>query len=332
MLYRLCAFAFSLAFGIAAVSPQTAQAQAADFPSKTVRIVVPFSAGGAPDVLIRLVAPHLSEKWKQPVVIENRPGANTNIGTVVVTKADADGHTLLFSSDGTFIFNPLIYPSLPYAVSELAPISFVGLAPGMLAAATHVPVKSVAELVALAKSKPGEINYGSTGPASIQRLMMEYFALYAGVVMNHVPFKGANETVMAMLGNQMDVAFSASSNILPHIPTGKLRALAVTTAKRSSQAPDVPTLQESGIPDYEAYSMFALFAPARTSPDIIKKIAADVTEITMRPDINAAIVARGFEVQGMSPAEFQKIIDRDTVKWDTVITASNLKDKINQEK
>jgi tripartite-type tricarboxylate transporter receptor subunit TctC len=332
MLYRLSTFAFSLALAIAAVSPHTAAAQASDFPSKTVRIVIPFSAGGAPDVLLRLVAPHLSEKWKQPVVIENRPGANTNIGTVLVTKAEADGHTLLFSSDGTFIFNPLIYPSLPYAVSELAPISFVASAPAMLAAATPVPAKSVAELVALAKSKPGVINYGSTGPASIQRLMMEYFALHAGFVMNHVPFKGANETVMAMLGNQMDVAFSASSNILPHIPTGKLRALAVTTAKRSSQAPEVPTMQESGVTDYEAYSMFALFAPARTSPDIIKKIAADVTEIAMRPEINAAIVARGFDVHGLAPAEFQKIIDRDTVKWEKVITAAKLKDKINQEK
>jgi tripartite-type tricarboxylate transporter receptor subunit TctC len=332
MLFGLRTFAFSLALGIAAVSTQTAQAQSSDFPSKTVRIVIPFSAGGAPDVLLRLVAPHLSEKWKQPVVIENRPGANTNIGTVLVTKADADGHTLLFSSDGTFIFNPLIYPSLPYAVSELAPISFVAAAPGMLAAATHMPVKSVAELVALAKSKPGAINYGSTGPASIQRLMMEYFAMQAGFTMNHVPFKGANETVMAMLGNQMDVAFSAASNILPHIPTGKLRALAITSTKRSPQAPEVPTMQESGITDYEAYSMFALFAPARTSPDIIKKIEADVIEVTMRPEIKAAIVARGFEYFGMPAAEFQKLIERDTVKWSKVIAASNLKEKINQEK
>jgi tripartite-type tricarboxylate transporter receptor subunit TctC len=332
MVYGLRTLAFALTLSVAAASLHVTEGLASDFPSKTVRIVIPFSAGGAPDVLLRLVAPHLSEKWKQPVVIENRPGANTNIGTVLVTKADADGHTLLFSSDGTFIFNPLIYPSLPYAVSELAPISFVAAAPAMLASATHVPVKSVAELVALAKSKPGAINYGSTGPASIQRLMMEYFAMQAGFTMNHVPFKGANETVMAMLGNQMDVAFSASSNILPHIPTGKLRALAVTTAKRSPQAPEVPTMRESGIADYEAYSMFALFAPARTSPDFIRKIAADVTEIAMRPEIKAAIETRGFEVHGMPAAEFQKVIERDTVKWEKVITASKLKEKINQEK
>lgn len=331
MLSGLRASAFSLALA-AAVSPQTANAQASDFPSKTVRIVIPFSAGGAPDVLLRIVAPHLSEKWKQPVVIETRPGANTNIGTVVVTKAEPDGHTLLFSSDGTFIFNPLIYPSLPYAVSELAPISFVAAAPAILAAATHVPVKSVAELVALAKSKPGALNYGSTGPASIQRLMMEYFVLHAGISMNHVPFKGANETVMAMLGNQMDVAFSASSNILPHIPTGKLRALAITSTKRSPQAPEVPTMQESGITDYEAYSMFALLAPARTSPDIIKKIEADVIEVTMRPDVKAAIEARGFEYFGMPAAEFRKLIERDTAKWSKIIAASNLKEKINQDK
>src|SRR5215210_1424796 len=211
------------------------------FPPKTIRMVIPFSAGGAPDVLLRIVTQHLSEKWKQPIIIENRPGANTNIGTVLVTKAEADGHTLLFSSDGTFIFNPLIYPSMPYAISELAPISLVATASAMFAVGTQVPTKTIPEFIALAKSKPGAINYGSTGPASIQRLMMEYFAVLTGVELTHVPFKGANETIMAMLANQMDVAFSTSSNILPHLPTGKLRALAITTTQRSPQAPDVPT-------------------------------------------------------------------------------------------
>jgi tripartite-type tricarboxylate transporter receptor subunit TctC len=331
MLSRIRRFASTLLLGIAVLALNAAAGQANDFPSKTVRIVIPFSAGGAPDVLLRMITPHLTEKWKQPIIIENRPGANTNIGTVLVTKAEADGHTLLFSSDGTFIFNPLIYPSMPYAVSELAPISLVATASAMLAAATHVPVKTIPEFIALAKSKPRAINYGSTGPASIQRLMMEYFAVLTGVELTHVPFKGANETVMAMLANQMDVAFSTSSNILPHLPTGKLRALAVTTAQRAPQAPDVPTMQEAGVPGYETYSMFALFAPARTPAEINKKIGDDVSEIIRRPEMKALLAARGFDVQGTTAAEFQRIIDKDTVKWQKVIETAKLKDKIKEE-
>ena len=188
---------------------------AVDFPNKTVRIVIPFSAGGAPDVLLRILVPHLSEKWKQPVVVDNRPGANTNIGTVAVTKAEPDGHTLILTSDGTFIFNPLIYSSLPYSTSELTPISLVATASFLFAVGTHVPAKTIAEFIQLAKANPGTINYGSSGPASVQRLQMEYFAVLTGVQMTHVPFKGANETVMAMLANQMDASISASSNVLP---------------------------------------------------------------------------------------------------------------------
>src|SRR3954469_9185209 len=189
---------------VAALFMWSEAGHASDFPTKTVRIIIPFSAGGAPDVLLRIVTGHLSEKWKQPVVIENRPGANTNIGTVLITKAEPDGHTLLFTTDGTFIFNPLIYSSMPYSVSELAPISMVATASHMLSVGTHVSANSVSEFIALANSKPGQLNYGSTGPASIQRLQMEYFMALTGVGLVHVPFKGANETTMAMLANQMD--------------------------------------------------------------------------------------------------------------------------------
>ena len=299
----------------------------AEFPTKTVRIVIPFSAGGAPDVLMRIVSPHLSEKWKQPVVIENRPGANTNIGTVLVTKAEPDGHTLLLTSDGTFIFNPLIYSSLPYAVSELTPVSLVTTASFLFAVGTHVPAKTIAEFVQLAKAKPGAINYGSSGPASVQRLQMEYFAVQTGVKLTHVPFKGANETVMAMLANQMDASISASSNVLPHLPTGRLRALAVTTAQRSTQAPDVPTMQEAGVPEFDTYSMFGMFAPARTSPEVIKKIHQDITEIIQRPEVKRALEARSLDAQGKDGSEFQAIITRDTVKWRRVITTANIKDE-----
>jgi tripartite-type tricarboxylate transporter receptor subunit TctC len=325
-LSRLSAL-MAFALGLAAVAFDVRATAASEFPSRTVRIVIPFSAGGAPDVLLRAVVPYLSEKWKQPVVIENRPGANTNIGTLVVTKAEADGHTLLFTSDGTFIFNPMIYASMPYSVSELVPVSLVATASAMFTVGTHVPAKTISEFIALAKSKPGAINYGSTGPASVQRLQMEYFAVLTGVQLTHVPFKGANETVMAMLANQMDASIPTSSNVLPHLATGRLRALAITTAQRSPQAPDVPTMQEAGVPGYETYSMFALFAPARTSSETVKKIADDVAEIIMRPDVKATLADRGFEVQGKSGAEFQAIIDRDTIKWRKVIETAKIREE-----
>jgi tripartite-type tricarboxylate transporter receptor subunit TctC len=155
---------------------------------------------------------------------------------------------------------------------------------------------------------------------------MEYFAVLTGVQLNHVPYKGANETTMAMLANQMDASITASSNILPHLPTGKLRALAITTAERSPQAPDVPTMQEAGVPGYETYSLYGLFAPSRTPADVVQKIQADLTEITTRPDVKALLAARSFAVQGKSAAEFQAIIERDTTKWGKVITAAKIKE------
>jgi tripartite-type tricarboxylate transporter receptor subunit TctC len=212
-------------------------------------------------------------------------------------------------------------------VSELTPVSFVAQASAMLAVATHVPVNTMSEFIALAKSKPGSINYGSTGPASVQRLQMAYLSALTGIQLTHVPFKGANETMMAMLANQMDVAFSTSSNVLPHLPTGKLRALAVTTAERSPQAPNVPTMQEAGVASYETYSVFALFAPAGTPADRIKKIHEDVTEVIMRPEVKAMLATRSFEVQGKNAAEFQKIIDKETVKWREVITTAKIREE-----
>lgn len=203
----------------------------------------------------------------------------------------------------------------------------VATASFLFAVGTHIPAKSIAEFVQLAKAKPGAINYGSSGPASVQRLQMEYFAVLTGVQLTHVPFKGANETVMAMLANQMDASISASSNVLPHLPTGRLRALAVTTAQRSAQAPDVPTMQEAGVADFDGYSLFGLFAPARTSADIIRKIHEDITEMAKRPDVKRALEARSLDVQGKSGPEFQEIISRDTVKWKKVITTANIKDE-----
>jgi tripartite-type tricarboxylate transporter receptor subunit TctC len=200
-------------------------AAALDYPTRPVHVIVPFTAGGAPDVLMRLLGQKLSEKWGQGVVIENRAGGNTLIGTVAGAKSAPDGYTLTLAADQTFVLNPLLYSSLPYSMKEFDPIILMASIPHMLAVANKVPVSSVRELVALAKAKPDTITFGTTGPGTIQRIATEYFAGIAGIKLVHVPYKGANETTTAILSGEVDMTINGMSNILPHIGEGKLKAL-----------------------------------------------------------------------------------------------------------
>jgi tripartite-type tricarboxylate transporter receptor subunit TctC len=301
------------------------EAAALDYPSHPVRVIIPFTAGGAPDVLLRLVAQHLQDKWRQGVVVENRAGGNTLVGTVAAAKSAPDGYTLLLAADQTFVLNPLLYASLPYSMKELDAIVMMASIPHMLAVANRVPVSSVGELIALAKEKPGTLTYGTTGPGTIQRIATEFFAGIAGIKLVHVPYKGANETTMAILANEIDMTINGISNILPHIAGGKLKALAISTAKRNSLAPNVPTMQEAGVPGYTSQGSFGLFAPAGTPRDIRDKIAADVAEIMARPDVRKALEARGFVIDNAGPAAFDKFIADETVKWQKVIKQANIK-------
>jgi tripartite-type tricarboxylate transporter receptor subunit TctC len=298
---------------------------AQDYPARSVRIVMPFSAGGAPDVLLRLVAQKLQEKWGQGVIVENRPGGNTLIGTVAVTKADPDGYTLLCTADQTFILNPLLYSKLPYSMKELEPVILMASIPHMLAVATKVPASNIQELVALAKAKPDTLLYGTTGPGSIQRLATEYFAGIMGVKLVHVPYKGANETTTALLAGEIDLTINGMSNILPHIPGGKLKALAISTPKRNPLAPDVPTMQEAGVTGYTSQGAFGLFAPAGTPVAIKEKVAKDVAEILNRPDVVKALEARSFVIDNAGPSEFAKLIQTETTKWAEVVTRLKIK-------
>ena len=225
---------------------------------------MPFTAGGAPDVLMRLLGQKLAEKWGQGVVIENRAGGNTLIGTVAGAKSAPDGYTLTLAADQTFVLNPLLYSSLPYSMKEFEPIVLMASIPHMLAVANKVPVTNVKELIALAKAKPDTLTYGTTGPGTIQRIATEYFAGIAGIKLVHVPYKGANETTTAILAGEIDMTINGMSNILPHIGEGKLKALAVSTVTRNPLAPDVPTMQEAGVPGYSSQGAFGLFAPAGT--------------------------------------------------------------------
>src|SRR5882757_2895856 len=250
-------------------------ASALDYPTRPVHVIVPFTAGGAPDVLMRLLGQKLAEKWGQGVVIENRAGGNTLIGTVAGAKSPPDGYTLTLAADQTFVLNPLLYSSLPYSMKEFDPIVLMASIPHMLAVANKVPVTNVKELIALAKAKPDTITYGTTGPGTIQRIATEYFAGIAGIKLVHVPYKGANETTLAILQGEIDMTINGMSNILPHIDGGKLKALAVSTAQRNPLVPNIPTMQEAGVPGYTSQGSFGLFAPTGTPREIRDKISAD---------------------------------------------------------
>jgi tripartite-type tricarboxylate transporter receptor subunit TctC len=314
--------ALAACFAAAFLAPQ---ASANDYPNRPVRVIIPFSAGGAPDVLLRLVAQKLTEKWGHAVVVENRVGGNTLIGTVAAAKSPPDGYTLLLAADQTFVLNPLLYNSLPYSMKELDPVVMMASIPHMLAVSAKVPVSSVKELVALAKAKPDTLTFGTTGPGTIQRIATEFFASIVGIKLVHIPYKGANETTTAILAGEVDLTINGMSNILPHIPGGKLKALAISTLQRNPLAPEVPTMQEAGVPGYSSQGAFGLFAPAGTPRDIRDKVHKDVAEVLARPDVKKALEARSFVVDGSGPADFAKMIADETAKWSAVITRANIK-------
>jgi tripartite-type tricarboxylate transporter receptor subunit TctC len=320
---RSLSVAMAILVGSLAV-PCDAQAEA-DYPTRTVRIIIPFSAGGAPDVVMRIVAQALSEKWKQSVVIENRPGANTFTGTTAVTRSAPDGYTLLFTADGTFILNPLLYASLPYAMSQLTPISLIATTPHVLAVSSKVQARNVREFVAQAKANPGKMTYGSTGSGSIQRLAFEFFSRLAGIELVHVPYRGANETVTALVAAEIDASINGAATVLPHVSPEGVRALGISTKKRSSLAPDLPAIDEAGVPGYSSQGAFGLLAPAAVPQDIRDKIETDLAEVVRRPEIRHILGARYFELAPLGPAEFRKVIVEESDKWRSVIEDKKIK-------
>jgi tripartite-type tricarboxylate transporter receptor subunit TctC len=297
----------------------------ADYPTRPVRIIVPFSAGGAPDIVIRVVGQALSEKWKQSVVVENRPGANTFTGTTAVTRSAPDGYTLLFSADGTFVLNPLLYASLPYAMSELAPISLVATTPHVLAVSSKVQARSVREFVALAEANPGKMTYGSTGSGSIQRLAFEFFSRLAGIELVHVPYRGANETAAALVAAEIDASINGMATVLPHVSPQGVRALGISTKRRSPLAPDLPTIAEAGVPGYSSQGTFGLLTPAAVPQDIREKLETDLADVLQRAEIRAVLSARHFELAPLGPSEFHRMIVEESDKWRSVIEDKKIK-------
>ncbi len=319
-----CALAGAVLLLGSIAGPSRSQA-AIDYPARPVRIIIPFSAGGAPDIVMRIVAQALADKWKQPVVIENRPGANTFIGTTAVTRSTPDGYTLLFTADGTFILNPLLYPSLPYAMSELAPITLIATTPHVLAVSRRVQARNVSEFVSQAKAAPGKMTYGSTGPASIQRLAFELFARLTGIDLVHVSYRGANETAAALVAAEIDASINGAATMIPHLSPDGVRALAISTKTRSALMPDLPTIDEAGARGYSSQGAFGLLAPAGVPEDIRDKLGADIAEVLRRPDMQKILADRYFELAPLGPAEFQKLIAEESEKWRTIIVDKKIK-------
>ena len=299
------------------------RAHAQTYPNKSIRLIVPFPPGGPADILSRAIGQKLTDSWGQQVVVDNRAGAGGTIGSDLAAKGAPDGYTLLMGFVGTHAINPSLYSSLPYDnVKSFEPVSLVATATIILVLHPSLPAKSVKELIALAKSKPGELTFGSPGNGTPQHLAGELFNTMAGVKMTHVPFKGAVPAINDLLGGRISLIFSSAPPALPHVATGKLRALAVTSGKRSSVSPDLPTVAESGLPGFEVINWYGVLAPARTPKTVVEKLNAEISKIMKMPDVKDRLSSVGIEAFSGTPAQFATFIKEETAKWAKVVKFS----------
>ena len=296
------------------------------YPVKPVRMIVPSAPGSGPDTMARAVAQQLTKVLGQPVVVENRGGAGGSIGGEAAAKAPPDGYTLIMASAGSHAVNVGLYPKLAYdPIRDFSPISLVSSAPNILIVHPSLPVKSVKDLIALAKAKPGALSFGSGGNGSTAHLSGELFKMLARVNMVHVPFKGAPAAVLAVMSGEVELAFPNLPPALPQVRTGKLKALAVTTSKRFPAVPEIPTVAESGIGGYEARAWFGVLAPAGTPRSTVTRLNAEIVKIVRSPDMRERLLADGAEAIGSTAEEFTAVMRTDIAKWAKVIKASGAK-------
>ena len=315
---RLVSLALTLATVLLAAA---AQAQTV-WPTKPIKILVGYAAGGSTDVTARIIAQALSERLGQPVIIENRPGAAGNIAAEAAAKADPDGYTLTMSTSSTFATNPSLYKTLPFNVqTDFEPIALTAFIPNLLVVNPSVPANNVPELIAYLKANPDKVNFGSSGNGSSQHISAALFNAMAGVQMAHISYRGGAPAVTDLLGGQVQVVFAPLVEVLQHVRAEKLRALGITTAKRSSLLPDVPTIAES-LPGYEVRLWNGLLAPAKTPPDIIDRINRATTDALRSNEVKAKLAEQGREPVGNSPAEFKAFIDAELVKWKRLVEIS----------
>jgi len=302
------------------ISSATAQ----DYPNRTIRIIVPFTPGGATDVVTRIVAQKLSEQTGRQVVTDNRGGAGGIVGAEAVAKAPPDGYTLVMGTSGTHAINVSLYPKLPYdPVKDFAPVTRTAVLPSMILAHPSVPATNVRELIAIAKKNPGQLTYASSGSA--QYLTGALFTSMAQIDMLHVPYKGGGQAMPAQLGGEVALSFSTVVSSLLHIKSGRLCGLAVTSAKRTPAAPEFPTVAESGLPGYEAVSWYGVLAPAGTPRDIVTRLNTEVVRALKLPEVRQLMLAQGAEPVSESPEQFAALIKSDIAKWGDVVRKSGAK-------
>ncbi|HSQ03880.1 MAG TPA: tripartite tricarboxylate transporter substrate binding protein [Burkholderiales bacterium] len=313
----------AVASSLAIVSlPATAQV----YPDKPIRVIVPVPAGGTPEVVARLVTPGLSTVLGQQLVVDNRGGAGGLIGAELAARATPDGYTLFLSSPGPLTILPHLQQHIAYdPVRDFVPIGLISVGPFLLLVHPSVPATSVKELLALARAQPGRINYASAGNGSANHLATELFKSMAGVNITHVPYKGAPQAVTDLIGGQVQMMFNSIAPMLPHIKAERVRLLAIATAKRSPQMPDVPTVSEAGVPGYEAISWFGLMAPAKTPQAILTKLNAALVKVVHDPETRRKFETLGADPVGSSPAEFAALIRRESEKYAKVVKTSGAK-------
>jgi tripartite-type tricarboxylate transporter receptor subunit TctC len=296
------------------------------YPNRPVRILVGFTPGTAPDLTARILADRFAEVWGTPFVVENMPGAGSNIATERVAKATADGYTLLMGGNSALVISPSLYATLPYdPVKDFAPISQVFIAANVLAVPPELPVKSVADLVALAKAQPGKLSYGHAGVGTSQHLGAELFKYMAHLEIASVAYRGTTALMPDLLAGRISMSFANIVNVVPLAREGKLRALAITSIKRSGLAPDLPTMAESGFPGFEAVPWFGLLAPAGTPTDVLDKLHAETARALASADVRKKFDELGLEPVGNTPAEFAQIIRKETPEWAKIIRDADIK-------
>lgn len=304
----------------------TVSALAQSYPSKPIKLIVPFPAGGGTDIFARAVGQKLADSLKWTVVIDNKPGAGGNLGVEAVAKSAPDGYTLVLGQTSNLAINPTLYSKLPYnPMTDLAPVVLVASAPLAVVVAANSPFKTYADIVAAAKAAPGQVTFGTPGNGTVAHLSAELMQKSAGIKLQHVPYKGSAQALTDLMGGQIQLFMSSVPTALSHIKGGRLRAIAVTSDKRSSELPSVPTIAESGFKGFEASTWFGFSVPAGTPEPIVKQLNAEINKVLKSPDVRAKLMSEGGEVLGGTSAQFASLLRTDLVRWGRIVRESGAK-------
>ena len=312
------------AFLVAALVLISPAVRAQTYPSRQITLIIPFAVGGSNDMVGRAIGKKLTEAWGQPVIVENRPGAGGMIGTGAVAAAPPDGYTLLLVSS-TFTINPAIRKSMPFdTIKDFTPVAFIARSPLLVTASNKLPVKSAKELLALARSKPGQITYASSGPGSINQISTELIALSAGAQLMHVPYKGGAPALNDLLGGHVDIYVSSLPQVLPLAQNGQAKALAVTSARRTALLPDVPTLEEAGIAGFDLWSWWGVVGPAGMPANVVNALNSEIGKMLNSPELSTFLSNEGAEAETMTPQQFGDLMRSETERWIKVAHEANI--------